>query len=347
MAEIILDCPSCKKPIQADDAWAGQQIECPLCKSPLIVPPVPAPSAPAGGGGRTTGRQHVQVPGGMRFSTGAAQAPRVSDGRGLPQTTLPPKPVKRPNRAVRYAINGVMIVALAAAGWFGWPYLQPHLPFLKKTAEEAAAPPAGTVAGAGTPEAAPPPPTEVPMTAPAHTLDIQQARISEGKVNGRIGGTEFVPDSVRLDRQAGGYLLTLRQGAGQTPDRGLQVHLQMKPTDSPTGQTWTVSQEMNGTPISRVVKVWKPNPKFAAQTKPFTTGFALKLEFGQLTESNTMLGKIYVALPDSEQTVLAGAFNATTTLTGGQEAAATPPVIQDSQTAAQRAEFERRYGIRR
>lgn len=309
----------------------------------MILPPANAPSAPAGGGGRTVERQHVQVPG-MRFSTGATQAPRVSDGRGLPQTTLPRKPVKQPNRAIRYAVNGIVIVALAVAGWFGWPHLKPHLPFFKQTAEEAVVPPADPVAGADTPDAAAP--TEAPMTAPVHTLDIQQASISEGRVNGRVAGTEFVPDSVRLDRQAGGYLLTLRQGAGQTPDRGLQVHLQMKPGDSPTGQTWTVSQEMKGTPISRVVKVWKPNPKYAAQTRPFTTGFALKLEFGALTESNTLPGKIYAALPDPEQTVVGGVFNAITTLAGGQAVGTPQPPIQDAQSAAQKAEFDKRYGIR-
>jgi hypothetical protein len=327
MAAIILDCPSCKKPVQADDAWAGQQIECPLCKAPMVVPPAPAP-------------------GGTKFSTGSTQAPRATDGRGLPQTGFRPKQVKPPNRTVRYAITGGVIVALAAAGWFGWPHLQPHIPFLKKTTEEAAAPPA-----AGAPPvadaSAPPAPTELPMTAPTHTLDVQQARISDGKVNGRIAGTEFVSDSARLDKLAGGYLLTLRQGAGQTPDRGLQVQLQMKPTDSPTGQTWTVSQEMKGTPVSRVVKVWKPNPKFAAQTKAFTTGFVLKLEFGALTESNTIPGKIYAALPDPEQTVVAGAFNAATTLAGGPVAGTPPTAVPDAQTEAQRAEFEKRYGIRR
>lgn len=185
------------------------------------------------------------------------------------------------------------------------------------------------------------------MTAPAFTLDVLKARISEGKVNGSIAGTKFVLDNARLDKLAGGYMLTLRQGAGQTPDRGLQVHWQMKATESLTGHTWTVSQDMKGTPISRVVKVWKPNPKFAALTKPFTTGFVLKLEFGALTESNTLPGKIYAALPDSEQTVVAGAFNATTTFVGGPEPTGQPPVIQDPQTESQRTEFQKRYGPRR
>ena len=345
MAEIIFDCPACKKPVQADDAWAGQEIECPICKAPMIVPPAPAPSAPAESGSRSLGRQLVKVPRETKLSAGFTQVARASDGRGISQTSFRPKQVKQKNPVVRYAILGAVIVTLGASAWLAWPRLRPHLPFLKQGEETSAAAAANSkkVAEADALEATPPPaPKEVPMTAPAYSLDVGQARISEGKVNGSIAGTNFVPDIVRLDQLAGGYVLNLRQGVGQTPDRGLRVYLQLKPTDGPTGHTWTVSQDMKGTPISQVVKVWKPNPKYAAKEKPFTTGFALKLEFGQLTASNTIPGKIYAALPDTEQTVVAGVFNAATTLLGGQETVVQPAVIQNSQT-----DFQKRYGIRR
>jgi hypothetical protein len=103
---------------------------------------------------------------------------------------------------------------------------------------------------------------------------------------------------------------------------------------------------MKGTPISRVTKVWKTNPKYAAQEKPFMTGFALKLDLGQLTPSNTLPGRIYVALPDKEETVVGGVFNATTTLVGPEDTGVQQPGIGGPQSPAQRAEFERRYGIR-
>jgi len=349
MAEIVFDCPSCKQPVQADDAWGGEQIECPLCKAPMIVPQAQAPSAPAKGAAKHLGKQLVSVPGGTKLSAGAIQVPS-SGGRGIPIRNYQPEQKKRQHPAVRFAIIGVVIVAAVASGWVAWPYIRPHIPFLNKEAEEAgAAPP--TVPGeaaAQTPQepAPPPPPKEVPMTPPVYTLDIAQAKISEGKVNGTIAGTNFVPDVVRLDQVAGGYVLNLRQGAGQTPDRGLRVNIQLQPTDSPTGQTWQVSQGLKGTPISRVTKIWKTNPKYAAQEKPFTTGFALKLEFGQLTASNTLPGKIYVALPDKEETVVGGVFNAATTLVGSQDTGVQEPGISP-QSPAQRAEFERRYGIPR
>ena len=31
-------CPACKKPVQADDAWAGQEIACPICNAAMLVP---------------------------------------------------------------------------------------------------------------------------------------------------------------------------------------------------------------------------------------------------------------------------------------------------------------------
>jgi hypothetical protein len=183
------------------------------------------------------------------------------------------------------------------------------------------------------------------MTVPTYTMDIAAATISGGKVNGSIAGTNFVPDIVRLEKLAGFYVLDLRQGPGATPDRGLRVYLHLDATSSPTGHTWTVSQEMKGTPISRVVKVWKTNPKYAAQEKSFTTGFALKLEFGQYTESNTIPGKIYAALPDNEKTVVAGAFNAISGPTGAPGTVAAPQAAPTQQEMS--PEFQRRYGTRR
>jgi len=56
-----------------------------------------------------------------------------------------------------------------------------------------------------------------------------------------------------------------------------------------------------------VIKLWKPNPKFAAQKKMFGAGYAMKLEFGALQE-DTLPAKIFIALPDTEQSVVAGAF---------------------------------------
>jgi hypothetical protein len=352
MAEIIFDCPACKQPVQADDAWAGQQIDCPICGAPMIVPQSPAPSTTGHLDAKSLGKQLVAVPGENKLKAGLTQTPRSSTGGGPVFRNFQTEKPKGTKPAVKYAINGAVVVALLAGGWFAWPYVRPHLAFLNKTGEEPAATQTGATtkgvdpAAPAVEPAAPPPPKEVPMTPPTYTLDIAAAKISEGKVNGSISGTNFVPDVVRLDKVAGLYVLDLRQGPGATPDRGLRVYLRLDPTASPTGHTWTVSQEMKGTPVSRVVKVWKTNPKYAAQEKSFSTGFALKLEFGQYTESNTIPGKIYAALPDNEKSVVGGVFTAVSGPVGAPGTVVTPQAVPTPSAEAS-PEFQRRYGTRR
>lgn len=339
MAEMIINCPACHQPIQVDDAWAGHQIECPLCKAAVIVPQAAGPAP--GSAKSALGKQLVDVPGETKLRAGATQVARGKDNK-VPIRTLTEKRAKQKNPIVKFATIVVVIAALGAGGWFGWPYVKPHLKFLNKSDEAAAA-----AAAAPQEPATPPPPKEPPMTAPTYTLDIAQATTPAGKANGTIAGTNFVPDTVRLDKSASGYVLTLREGAGASPDRGLRVYLKLKPTESPTGQVWTVSKEMKSPVISSVVKISKPNPKYAAKETPFTTGFALKLELGQITDSNTIPGKIYAALPDPEQSVVAGSFNAITWLSSGQPVVTTPQPIATPQSSAQDEEFRKRYGIKR
>ena len=73
--------------------------------------------------------------------------------------------------------------------------------------------------------------------------------------------------------------------------------------------------------VPQVVKRWKTNPRYAPQSKAFSSGYAMKLELGEIT-NGVLPGKIFVALPDTEQSVVAGVFNATTTLADASGAAA-------------------------
>ena len=344
MAEIVFDCPACKQAVQADDAWAGQEIQCPLCQATMIVPgATPVAEEP-----HYTGKGLVEVPKETKLKAGATQVARSTTGSGPVIRNLQPAKTKQQNPIIKYAITVVVLAALAVGGWFGWPYLKPHLSFLNKGSEtaanDAAVPaPAGDPAAVA-PPATPPPPKEVPMTPPVYTLDVSQAKFTEGKVNGTITGTNFVPDSIRLEKLAGAYMLDFRQGTNASPDRGLRVYLRLSGTNTPAGQSWTVSPEMKGTPISQVVKVWKTNPKYAAQEKAFSTGFALKLELGPMTESNTISGKIYAALPDKEQSVIAGIFHtlpAATITPGAAPQPAAAPQVEMS------PEMQRRYAPRR
>ena len=104
---------------------------------------------------------------------------------------------------------------------------------------------------------------------------------------------------------------------------------------------------MQGGVVAQLVKRWKPDPKYAPQSKSFPTGYALKLELGQMSEG-LIPGKIFLALPDPEQTVVAGVFRAATSVVeGSTETAPTPAAAPDPAAAAQKAAFEKRYGVKR
>ena len=107
---------------------------------------------------------------------------------------------------------------------------------------------------------------------------------------------------------------------------------------------------MKGAGVPQVAKRWKTDPKYAPKIQNFTGGYAMKLELGQLSEG-MLGGKIFLALPDQEQSVAAGVFKAATTQVQASAAATTtepgPAAAPDPAAAAQRAAFEKRYGIKR
>ena len=125
------------------------------------------------------------------------------------------------------------------------------------------------------------PDKDLPVVAPVHTLDISGVKIPVSKVNGTISGGSFVADKARIDQKtATVYALTLRQGAGLTPDRAIQVYLHFKGTDGPTNQTFTVSPGANDPAVSQVVKLWKTGAGFAPNDQRFSSNYALKLRVG-------------------------------------------------------------------
>jgi hypothetical protein len=187
---------------------------------------------------------------------------------------------------------------------------------------------------------------QLPVVAPVWTLDLMQAKIPASRVNGMLAGTNFVADSARLEPSATAHVLAFIQGA-PTPERELLVYLHLKPGETLGGQTLEVTSDMRGGGIPSIAKLWKTNPRYAPTTKFFSGGYALRLEFGAVT-NNTVPGKIFAALPDPEQTVVAGSFVAN--MPAPQPAyQATPtvtplPVAAPSGAAADA--YRRRYGGR-
>jgi hypothetical protein len=186
-----------------------------------------------------------------------------------------------------------------------------------------------------------------PLIPAVWTLDITKARIPSGRVNGAISGTNFVAESARVDPVGTAQVLRLLQGQAISPDREVLIYLHLKAGEKLGGQTLNISQEMAGVGVPQVTKRWKNNPKYAPLYKSFTSGYALRLELGQVADGS-LPGKIFLALPDPDQSVVAGSFAASITTNVVVDATVqAAPAMAPAQTRAVDATFEARYGVRR
>jgi hypothetical protein len=347
MAELKFNCSKCGQLIACDELWIGHQINCPSCQTELSVPAQQeAPKA-------AHNPLVPQVPGNTKLSIGQARhqsaTPPPQAGAGATGATsfrgrAPVKKKKGSGAGMKYAVAGLCVVAIAAVGYFvGYPQYQKWQD-KKKADEEAKKAEAAKAAAA----ANPPPPAIVP---PVFTLDVTNATIPDGKVNGTVSGTNFVPDSVRLDQIGPSQVLRFVQGQPTSPDREILVYLHPKAGETLTGHNWTVSEDQK-TGVPPVGKRWKPDPNQQAKLQTYNHGYAMKLELGQMN-GTTLPGKIFIALNDGQQTVAAGKFDATVSAPSAAPtpAAAAPPPAQNPNARyakppnAARTPVEQRYGV--
>jgi hypothetical protein len=134
------------------------------------------------------------------------------------------------------------------------------------------------------------------------TLHLAEAKIPEEPANGNVNGRGF-----RLERatiQQG--RLDLRQGPKWPPDVGVSVHLFAERTEDLSGRTVTIEATRTNAP--HTILRWK-NEQGDPVTKDLHRGYALKVEFGQVT-NNRLPGKIFIAFPDDSKSYAAGTFEA-------------------------------------
>jgi hypothetical protein len=245
---------------------------------------------------------------------------------------------------------GVGVVVAVVAAYFGYTYGSEWWAKRSEAAKLASAPPPVTNA---VPAEPPPPPKELPLLPAIWTLDLDKAKIPAGRANGTISGTNFVVESARLDKVGTTYLLRLLQGAANSPDMGFMIYLHPNAGESVPGNTWTVSQDMKGKTVPQIVRLLKTNPRYPAQPKNIFYGYAMQLELGQIT-NGVIPGKIFLAVPpDTEQSVVAGVFKANTSLADASGTAVASPGVAPNPGAAptapnpaQKAAFDKRYGVK-
>jgi hypothetical protein len=241
---------------------------------------------------------------------GDAQKP-APVSRGIPIRNLAPPPPKKKNPYIQYGTYLVVLIALGVGGYFGYPYFQNWWAKIHPAEQPAAAPAqpqadTGQVAAAQAPHHHHP----HPMVPPVWTLAPDPAINPEGQVNGMISGTNFVAEIARVDRVANADVLRFVQGPLLSPDRCVLVYLRIKAGENIGGQSFDITKDTKGAGVLQVTKLWKPTPTAPPLTKSYLSGYALKLNLDQIT-NGAVPGKIFLALPDPEQTVVAGAFEIT------------------------------------
>jgi len=134
------------------------------------------------------------------------------------------------------------------------------------------------------------------------TLRLKDVKTPETPAAGRIHGRDFLLQRATLQ----GGTLNFRQGTTWPPELGLTVNLFANRGEDLAGQS--IQIEANRTNAPRVTLRWK-NDQDQPATKTIRKGYALRLEFGQV--SGTRLpGKIYLCTPDDAKSYVAGTFTA-------------------------------------
>ena len=376
MAEFKFNCPSCSQKISCTEEWAGQHIQCPACQQTIAVPALAAPpaaapaAAPESKSGLKIGLAAHQksAPAPVAtFSHGTNPVRHVSPSQAAASTSDKAAKIKR------IVTIAACVLLIPPAGYFGFTALRDYQAKMnvgrQKAGEDSdggrmghiaelydvldATDPSkhstipgaydpgpargsaarGTNAQSGAAEEKPVP--------PKWTMDIEKVKLQRGKVNGNLAGTNFLAGGVFVDVNGPTHLLSIREGTNYFSDRELLLYLKLRPGESLKGQSWTIAPDTK-TNVPTVVKKWRPNPRFGPQQKSFANGYAMKLEFVNQSDDLAQ-GRIYLALPDTEQTVVAGQFSATIRQPRPVAAASSAPVRQQPVRPQPQQQQQRRY----
>ncbi len=101
-------------------------------------------------------------------------------------------------------------------------------------------------------------------------------------------------------------ILTLRQGNDFFPDYAVLIFLFLKEGEQPDGRTFRITKSQGfGSP--HIHMKYKQKAQNAPKTEIFMKDYTMRLEFGK-REKGVLPGKIFLSLPDKNQSFVNGAF---------------------------------------
>ena len=134
----------------------------------------------------------------------------------------------------------------------------------------------------------------------AWRLDAAQADFPDRPASGKLHGVDYTVETVLF--QSG--VLTLRQDTGSA--RQFVIILPVKTVEEISGKSYSVvATDPQRQP--QVTMNWKDEGAKAPGAQNFTKGYGMKLEFGDVTDGKVP-AKIYLSVPDPEQSYVAGHF---------------------------------------
>jgi hypothetical protein len=273
MSEFKFACPVCGQHITADSSATGSQLDCPTCFRKIVVPQAPSSAE-------------------SKFVLSASEANKPRPASSLSASSSEARPMVTSGRSIPILlVVGLLVAASAGASLFlfGGKIFkgdQRNAPSIKTNPAPAKA--AEVVI--------PPSTNQLPWT-----LDLTNTPFPENSVNGRIHDRDFISERAVLQ----GGTLSFRMKPNHPLDMSINIYLFAKQAEELSGKSAIVTTNNIRSP--RVTLRWKENDKNV--TRPFTNGYALKLEFGA-QNGNRMPGKVYICLPDDEHSSIAGVFDA-------------------------------------
>jgi hypothetical protein len=271
MSEFKFACPVCGQHITADSSTSGTRLDCPTCFRPIVVPQAPASTSKLILAAAQPAKERPKSPG--------------TEGLG---------PLRKTSHRMSPTGVAVLLFLAGAAGlcYFFWPELRD---WAKRMATPLTAPTQGSpVEHADTP---PPPLVN------GWTLDLNRAAIPDKPAAGTIHGQAFTHEQASLT----GGALSLRQGRGWPPDLAMAIILPAQRGEELSGRTIQVLPE-HTLPAPQVILRWKDQDN-QPQQQDLKGGYLMQLVFGYAA-TGRITGKIYLALPDEDKSVVAGTFTA-------------------------------------